>query len=784
MADEGNNQNIGTLTTAFAADFTKLRQGIEKEYPDILKKAQAATKKIRFATAPMSAAVVGSIIPDAMAVMAGKQFASVFAAAMATALRQQFLSAGIRPLLLNAAESGFMRDKWSAGKRPEQTMGQMWGADYFRQANRARRQLLLEAAEDQRRIESSFRNPFLLNAAYSEPRGIPGFGTFEKIREEKARVEELVNDFGRNIGRGLAFKFPGLHVGEINKFTRSLDDASGSLMKVGAGISVVSGGLAWFSKSAVMASADFTEWQNVFNQVFKTILPQATSQMQRFASDFNLSIRTAQKGVGDIGELLVGIQFSEKQALDISMRVNRIAMDVVSFRNTPGGANKAIHEFFMGMMGNSQALKTYGIALRQNSPEFKAMEKSIMASTGATLQQARALAVLSEIEKQSSYAVGDYSRTWYTFANATRYVEEQLNSLKVAFGDLLIKGLRLNWVLLAIGGSFSFLAANINSLPWVMQTAIGLFTVAAIATGPLIVGIGMLGFAITNVIRGWRSLIAIFPGIKTMFSTLRGAGFSEWGIDAIRVLGVFAAKLTIIVGIFAIMEKLARSFWAEVSSWHWGIAFRTAPMFNSRVADLASRPSRNMGDSELGNTYSGMSQRLRKTNNFADTGFFGLGSGLNAFIPAVTETMRDIAEGFNPRKSTSDRMKEYIQQQMKSGGKIDLSYLDALQRGNISSRVARRMYKNAGGDYDELGKPIAGYKLPLANAATNSQARYAEAAIYGTVEGVKAMNRPPSQHETKTEGLLGKIEKNTRKVNLGNAKPSDIGGIKLSMANF
>jgi hypothetical protein len=792
MADSGTTQNVGTLITTFAGDLTPLRKAVQ-DYTGILNNVKARTARVKVNVAPITSAAAQSIIPNAVAEAAGRNFATTLSTSISRTLRAGMLAAAMSPLLLNAAESGFQRDKWMAGFRPSQTAGQTFGADYFRQMHRDRQQIYLDAAAEQKRLESG-KIPLLLNAAAS--RGIPRDETISGIHE-RLRADQGLDETGRNF-RAFSYRVQRA-VGDVNQFNNQLSEMSGTLVKTGAALSVVSAGIGLFAKSSIMASSDFIEWQNVFQQSYKTVFPQASVAMQKFAKDFDLSQRTAQRGVGDIGELLVGVGFSESDALKMSMRVNRMAADITSFRNITGngmfssGVLRSSHAMFMGMMGNSQSLKMLGVAIRQNSPEFKAQEKAIMAATGATLQQARAIAVLNEVEKQSRYAVGDYGRTWMTFSNSLRRVQERTEDLKTAFGSVLIQGLGLNWMLSGMAVGIKSVTNALNNMPTSLKIFVGLLTVSAIAIGPLVVGVGMLGFGIVGIIKGFTALKAISPVMARIFAAM-GMNFRTGGIvglfpmiaSGIRIatsaLGVFATKFALIFTVFAVIEKTAKKFWQEVSSWDWDKAFRTMPAFNARAYELSSRPSRNMADTELGATYSDMSKRLKGTSRFSEIGVGGIGFGLNSILPAIAETGKSIVAGINPLKSTSSVMKDYIQKQMSSGKPIDLNYLERLDK---AQGVALRSYANAGGNYDELGKAIPSYKTVTEDKnATKSIARYAEGAIYGTREGVMAMNRPPSSHEKTTENLLSEIARNTRKDHSDRRNTAGIEKLELSPANF
>jgi len=671
MAETGNSQNVGTLVTTFAADFSPLRQAITKDYASLLNQVKNKASKINIPIGGASSSSAKSIIPDNVGKQAGINFANSFIKGMEQTLSKRMLAGSAQKLLMGA-DWGFAFNKGFG--------------DFYKKSFTQQQKFLGGSAQK------------LLGRGIVDS---PNDSTMENIRARKARTAGLEGMFG-SFGRGIAYKFPEVNARAIRDFNNQLDNLSGTFMKVGAATSVASAGIALFSKSSIMASADYTEWQNVFQQSFKEVLPQATIAVNKFAKDFDLSRKTAQRNIGDVGELLGGIGFSGKTALEMSMRLNTVAADITSFRNITGsglfptGIQRASHAAFMAMMGNSQSAKILGVAIRQNSPEFKLMEKRIMDATGATLQQARAIAVLNEIERQSKFTVGDYSRTWGTFSNSLRRVQERFEDLKISFGDILIRGLNLNLILSGIAVGIKKTTDALNEVPWGIRTVIGLVTVAGIAIGPLIVGVGMLGFAITGLIRGIATLGVISPTLGKLFATGLGI-FKIEGIkglfpligkgivSATIALAPFLTKMMAITAVFMALEKSVSVLFTELSSWNWFEGLKAIPKFNNVLPNRYDRPSMT---TEAGKGYSAaMSKTAMAGSKFQQT--TGRGAAwdfINSYIPMSIEWTKSFAEGYNPMLSDKTRMQDYIKVQLASGKNVDLNYLENLEKKGMDER--------------------------------------------------------------------------------------------------
>ena len=186
------------------------------------------------------------------------------------------------------------------------------------------------------------------------------------------------------------------------------------------------------------AARDAEETKNKFLTVFETISNKARSTAQDMAEAFGLASTTAMELLGSTGDLLVGFGFTEEKALEMSQAVNELAIDLASFQNYVGGAAGASAALTKAILGETESAKSLGIVIRQNTKEFKANVRQVMAATGATEQQAKAQIILQQAYKQSNKAVGDFSRTQMQLANQERILEENIKGLKEQIGEAFV----------------------------------------------------------------------------------------------------------------------------------------------------------------------------------------------------------------------------------------------------------------------------------------------------------------------------------------------------------
>jgi len=224
------------------------------------------------------------------------------------------------------------------------------------------------------------------------------------------------------------------------KTQKTATAASKSLNIKGAiaslGIGLVIKKLFELGVAAKDAARDAEETRTKFEQVFISIKEEAIDAGDAFAKSFGLATDTAQRLLGNTGDLLVGFGFTEKAALDLTLQVNSLAQDLASFQNVSGAdASLALTK---AMLGETESAKRLGIAIKSDDKIFVQNVERTMLMTGATYTQAKALEVLKVAQTQSAKAVGDFSRTQDGLANQERIATEQARELSVQIGQKLI----------------------------------------------------------------------------------------------------------------------------------------------------------------------------------------------------------------------------------------------------------------------------------------------------------------------------------------------------------
>tara|TARA_R110002074_G_scaffold196462_1_gene363272 strand:- start:430 stop:2136 length:1707 start_codon:yes stop_codon:yes gene_type:complete len=188
--------------------------------------------------------------------------------------------------------------------------------------------------------------------------------------------------------------------------------------------------------AAVKMAADFEETDSKFKTVFSSIQKQAEDTAKTFKKAFGLSEKAAKQLLSDTGDLLVGFGFTEQAALDLSLKVNELAVDLNSFTNFSGGAEGASLALTKALLGERESIKSLGIAITEADLKSFASDQGLVWKELDRITKANLTFQLAM--KQSSKAVGDYARTSGSLTNQTRELQSALTDLAVEFGTILI----------------------------------------------------------------------------------------------------------------------------------------------------------------------------------------------------------------------------------------------------------------------------------------------------------------------------------------------------------
>ena len=301
------------------------------------------------------------------------------------------------------------------------------------------------------------------------------------------------------------------------------------------------------AKSLKDAARDAQETNSKFDTVFRDISQQAEQSAQALANNFGLATSEAKTLASDTGDLLTGFGFTQESALDLSLQVQRLAVDLASFTNFAGGTKGASEAITKALFGEREALKSLGVVVTE---ELVKQKIAILQSKGAVfanINQAKAQATLAIAMEQSKNAIGDFARTSQDLANQERILAARTREAKESFGNILLPTmLKLTKV------GVRLLESIQNLSPGLKDTIITIAGLAA-ATGPALVAVGGVAEGIRNIrgalrlfgVTGRIAMLPLLGGLALVAGavTLVAANWDSFKGVLIGIRDVMAANL-------------------------------------------------------------------------------------------------------------------------------------------------------------------------------------------------------------------------------------------------
>lgn len=194
-----------------------------------------------------------------------------------------------------------------------------------------------------------------------------------------------------------------------------------------------------FGKQAVNLGSDLEEVQNVVDVTFTT-MSDAVNQFAKDASKTaGLSETMAKRYVGTFGAMADSFGFAEAEAYEMSTTLTQLAGDVASFYNIT--QDEAMTKLKGVFTGETEALKELGVVMTQSALDAYALANGFDKTTNAMTEQEKVALRYRFVMDQLSGASGDFVRTSDSWANQTRVLQLQFESLMATIGTGLIGSL-------------------------------------------------------------------------------------------------------------------------------------------------------------------------------------------------------------------------------------------------------------------------------------------------------------------------------------------------------
>ena len=364
----------------------------------------------------------------------------------------------------------------------------------------------------------------------------------------------------------------------VSKGTSKLKSMFSQMAELAKGLGVAIAGafsigaIVSFGKEAISLGSDLQEVQNVVDVTFTTMNEKVDAFAKKAAQTAGLSETMAKQYAGTFGAMANSFGFAEDEAFSMATALTQLSGDVASFYNlTQDEAYTKLKSVFTG---ETESLKELGVVMTQTALDSYALANGFGKVTSDMDEQEKVALRYAFVMDQLSNASGDFVRTQDSWANQTKVLALQFDSLKATIGEGLIAMLtpaiqKVNEFLPVIQGMAQkaseaikgmFSGSDIGGLRDAFAQIVEVLT-------PLWNGIVKLGQSLAPIVSFIKdSVMVVLKEWGALFSDLGGIFVKQGGDmgDIIAGLG------DIIAAVWGAIEPLlsdTREVWSELFRW-------------------------------------------------------------------------------------------------------------------------------------------------------------------------------------------------------------------------
>ena len=223
--------------------------------------------------------------------------------------------------------------------------------------------------------------------------------------------------------------------------TKSFSGISSAARKLGVVIAAAFSvkAIVNFGKEALNVASDLQEVQNVVDTAFGSMSKQVDEWAKTTTKSFGLSELSAKKYSSTYMAMLKGSGVQESAAAKMAIKMTERLADISSFYNL---TYDEVDTALTGIVtGNGVALKKLGVIMNETNLDAYALSKGLKTSY-SNMDTASQIALRYQyVLEQTELAAGDFAKTSDSWANQTKLLSEQFNSLKAVIGQGLIQAL-------------------------------------------------------------------------------------------------------------------------------------------------------------------------------------------------------------------------------------------------------------------------------------------------------------------------------------------------------
>lgn len=254
-----------------------------------------------------------------------------------------------------------------------------------------------------------------------------GSDTAEKIKKNALSVGNSVKAAGEQ-----SKKASDSTVSALNKGLGGMAKKAAGMIAAALSVKAIGN----FGAKCLELGSDLAEVQNVVDVTFPTMSSQIDKFAQNAAFSFGLSETMAKKFTGTFGSMAEAFGFSEKEAASMATTLTGLAGDVASFYNI--SQDEAYTKLKSVFSGETETLKDLGIVMTQTALDSYALANGYGKVTSKMSEAEKVSLRFAFVQDQLKNATGDFARTSDSWANQTRILALQFDSLRASLGQGLI----------------------------------------------------------------------------------------------------------------------------------------------------------------------------------------------------------------------------------------------------------------------------------------------------------------------------------------------------------
>ena len=217
-----------------------------------------------------------------------------------------------------------------------------------------------------------------------------------------------------------------------------------------------------FAEESISLASNLAEVQNVVDVTFGEGADTINAWAKAAKSSFGMSELKAKQYTGTIGAMLKSMGLADDEVVSMSTNLAGLTGDMASFYNLD--YDMAFDKIRSGLAGETEPLRQLGVNMSVANLEAYAMSKGITKAYDAMTQAEQATLRYNYLLDATADAQGDFARTSDSYANATKLLSENIDTLKAQIGEGLVDA--ITPVVNMINGLFAGDAfqANMNSI--------------------------------------------------------------------------------------------------------------------------------------------------------------------------------------------------------------------------------------------------------------------------------------------------------------------------------